>query len=54
MRVASRSPLGSLVATLAVATDERGKPRGVLQPVIDGDPFYGMAPRADAPAAASR
>jgi TPR repeat protein len=37
-----------------LATDERGKSRGVLQPVIDDDPFYGMAPRVDAPAAASR
>jgi TPR repeat protein len=37
-----------------LATDERGKSRGVLQPVVDEDPFYGMAPRVDVPAAASR
>jgi len=42
------------LAYLQLASDERGKPRGVLQPVIDDDPFYGMAPRVDAPAAASR
>ncbi len=42
------------LAYLELATDERGKSRGVLQPVIDDDPFYGMAPRIDVPAAASR
>jgi TPR repeat protein len=42
------------LAHIELATDERGKSRGVLQPVIDDDPFYGMAPRVDAPAAASR
>jgi TPR repeat protein len=38
------------LAQIELATDERGKSRGVLQPVIDDDPFYGMAPRVDAPA----
>jgi TPR repeat protein len=42
------------LAHTELATDERAKRRGVLQPVIDDDPFYGMAPRVDAPAAASR
>jgi len=39
------------LAAAPLATDEQGKRRGVLQPVIDDDPFYGMAPRVDAPAA---
>jgi TPR repeat protein len=42
------------LAYVELATDERGKRRGVLQPVIDDDPFYGMAARVDAPAATSR
>ncbi len=59
-RADSRQPGGvepawmQRLAQIELATDERGKRRGVLQPVIDDDPFYGMALRVDAPAAPSR
>ena len=33
-----------LLAYVQLSTDEEGKRRGVLQPVVDDDPFYGMEP----------
>lgn len=39
-----------ILAYAPLATDETGRQRGVLQPVIDDDPFYDMVSRGDAPA----
>lgn len=39
------------LALIPLASDEQGKRRGVLQPVIDDDPFYDMAPRSHLPPA---